>query len=236
MIAVDLLARSLPYVDPPEIPERGICCVSGEETDTINRKHAILVSFTSIDILRAPGSDRVGIAAWRVMTHTSANKDSTKRDTRPLQQSHWICDGEKIEYLDRQGVRRYVIDGVPFGRWAGYATTSYKKHGSLLAPVNTGGRQSWLWEMRQVDCSDRGQVAETWRRLRNAQDAGIHRPIIESLDPSPGYIPKIGWSIWRDFESWARPRRLSSLYQFLTFLLPSKEELKSIHAADLPKS
>jgi hypothetical protein len=226
MIAIDLLAAALPQKELPEEPLIGICCVSGEETVTIDRKHAILVSFTNFDILRAPMSGRVGVAAWQVMTYTSANKDPAKRDGRPLQQSHWICDGEKIEYLDRQGVRRYVIDGVPFDRWAGYATTSYKKHGSLLAPVNTGCRQSWLWEMRQVDCSDRGQVAETWLRLRDAQDSGIHRPLIESLDIAPGYIGKIGWRVWRDFEQWAKPRHLSPLYQFLNYLLPSKEELK----------
>lgn len=232
MIAIDLLAAALPHKEPPEEPQRGICCVSGTETQTIARKHAILPSFTSHDVLRAPLSARIGISAWRVLTNTEPNKDAAKRDSRPLQQSHWVCDGKKIEYLDRQAVRQKVLVGPDMDIWAGYVTTSYKKHGSLFAPVNSAGRQVWLWETRVVDCSDREQLAETWRRLRNAQDAGIHRPIIEALDISPGYISKVGWRVWHDFEKWARPRWLSPLYQFLTYLLPSKEELKMLLAED----
>jgi hypothetical protein len=52
--------------------------------------------------------------------------------------------------------------------------------------------------------------------------------LIERLDIAPGYMAKIGWRVWRDFESWARPRMRSPLYEFMTYLLPSKEELKSV--------
>jgi hypothetical protein len=54
--------------------------------------------------------------------------------------------------------------------------------------------------------------------------------LIERLDIAPGYMAKIGWRVWRDFEAWARPRMLSPLYQFLTYLLPSQEELR--HASE----
>lgn len=227
MYAVDLLFAALPSAEPPEPPSRGVCCVTGEHCQTIPRKHAIKDSFTRHDLLRAPDSDRVGLAAWRIMTYTEPHPDpAKKRGLRPLQQSHWLCDGREIRYLNRQGVRALVVEGVDAVTWAGYVTTSYKKHGSLLAPVNTGSRQVWLWEVRAVDCSDRAKVAETWTRLRAAQDAGIHRPIIEALDIAPGYIPKVGVRIWLDFERWARPRMLSGIYQFLTYLLPSKEELQ----------
>jgi hypothetical protein len=198
---------------------------------TIHRKHVIKPSFTNRDLLRAPDSARAGVAAWRAMTYSVPHHDPTrKRDLCPLRQSHWLCDGRAVEYLDRREVRRLVLDGVSAATWCGYVTTSYKKHGCLLAPVNSGGRQVWLWETRLVDCSDRVTVVDTWARLRAAQDAGIPRPLIERLDIAPGYMAKIGWRVWRDFEAWARPRMLSPLYQFLTYLLPSQEELR--HASE----
>lgn len=226
MHAIDLIIHAIPPAEPPEIPVEGTCCITGMTCPTIARRHVIKPSFTGLDILRAPMSDRAGVAAWRVTTY-SVSKPDKKRDGFPLRQSHWLCDGKSVEYLDRQGVRRHVLDGVTAERWAAYATTSYKKHGCLLAPVNINGSQQWLWETRIVDCSDRDEVAETWSRLRAAQDSGIPRPLIEHLDIAPGYMGKIGWRVWRDFESWARPRMRSPLYQFLTYLLPSKEELRN---------
>jgi len=227
MTAIDLIAAALPPEPPPETSEEGVCCVTGALCQTVARRHAILDSFTGLDLLRAPMSDRVGVAAWRVMTYSVPHHDPTKkRDLCPLRQSHWVCDGRTVEYMDRKQVRGAVLDGLAAAQWAGYVTTSYKKHGSLLAPVNTYGRQVWLWETRRVDCSDRVAVADTWARLRAAQDAGIPRPLIEHLDIAPGYMAKIGWRVWRDFEAWARPRMRSPLYEFLTYLLPSMEELR----------
>lgn len=229
MTAIDFVAAALSFKLPPESPVEDLCCVTGERCLTIARKYAILASFTGLDLLQAPQSDRVGVAAWRVMTHSAPHYDPCKkRDLYPLRQSHWMCDGQRVEYLDRFSVRKYVLYGVASSRWCGYVTTSYKKHGVLLASVNVGGRAVWLWELRRVDCSDSVIVWDTWLRLRAAQDAGIPRPLIETLDISPGYIGKIGWRVWRDFETWARPRIFSSLYQFMTYLLPSKEELKNV--------
>jgi hypothetical protein len=221
---VDLLARALPPAAPPEEPLFGVCCVTGTFTDTIARRQAILPSFTNLDLLCAPSSDRIGLAAWRVLTYTEPNPGKA-RERRPLQQSSWLCDGNTITLLDRRGVRQRVLDGVAVTPWAGYVTKSYKKHGALRAKVNQKDRQVWLFESLLVDCSDRENVASTWARLRAAQDAGISRPLIESLDIAPGYMAKIGWRVWRDFEVWARPRYRSPLYLFLAYLLPSREEL-----------
>lgn len=228
MSAVELISRALPVIEPPELPEPGLCCVTGDSGPTISRSYAILPSFTGLDLLRAPQSDRVGISAWRVLTYTVPHHDPTKkRDLRPLQQSAWLCDGKELSLLDRQTVRKYVLAGVQAESWCGYVTTSYKKHGALLAPVNRPGQQRWQFELLTIDCSDRVAVADYWSRLRVAQDAGIARPLIESLDISPGYMGKIGWRLWRDFEAWARPRMLSGLYRFMTYLLPSQEELRA---------
>lgn len=214
MTAIDLIATALPTETPPESPQPGICCVTGAECQTVSRSLVIKPSFTNYDLLAAPMSDRAGIAAWRVMNHV------------PARQSLWWTDGKEFRLLKRTDVRPMVLDGVTAEQWAGYVTTSYKKHGALRAPVNTGRRQVWLFEMLRADCSDRAAVADTWARLRSAQDSGIPRPVIESLDAGPHFIAKIGWKIWIEFETWALPRNQSALYQFLTYLLPSAEELK----------
>jgi hypothetical protein len=215
MTAIDLIAAALPPESPPETPEEGVCCVTGATCATVHRKHVIKPSFTNLDLLRAPDSDRAGVAAWRVMNHT------------PARQSLWLCDGTERQLLKRMDARALVLGGVDAAQWAGYVTTSYKKHGALRAPVNSGGRQVWLFEMRVVDCSARADVADAWARLRAAQDAGIPRPLIEHLDIAPGYMGKIGWRVWREFDTWARPRMHSPLYDFLTYLLPSQEELRN---------
>jgi hypothetical protein len=228
MMAVDLIAATLPSVVAPEAPQIGVCCVTGATGPTIARHHAIRDSFTGLSLLRAPCSDRVGMAAWRVLTHRIPHPDpAKKRDLAPLRQSHWLCDGQTIEYLDLQGVRCAVVEGVSCAQWAAYATTSHKKHGALLTPVNTGARAVWLWETRLVDCSDRSAVADAWARLRAAQAAGIDRSLMARLDLAPAYHTTIDWRVWRDFDTWARPRLRAPLYCFLTFLLPTAAEVQS---------
>jgi hypothetical protein len=227
MNAIELIAQALPKVELPEEPQEGICCVTGTKTQTINKDWAIKDSFTNFDLLVAPSSDRISLPAWRVLTYTVVHPDPTKkRDLRPLQSSSWMCDGKQLYLLDRKGVRVQVLNGVDEKQWCGYATTSYKKHGALRAPLNQKSKQIWLFETIFVDCSDRIKVKDTWSKLCEAQLAGISRPLIESLDIAPGYISKIGFKTWITFEHWARPRMWSPLYQFLTYLLPSQEELK----------
>jgi hypothetical protein len=216
MTAIDLIAAALPPEPPPEAPEDGVCCVTGARGLTVSRALVIKPSFTNLDLLRAPDSDRAGIAAWRVLNYDYERKSS------------WACNGQTFERLDRKGVRNHVLsrEESPLP-CAFYATTSYKKHGALRAPANSTGKRVWLFETRLVDCSDMAAVSAIWARLRAAQDEGIPRPLIEHLDIAPGYMAKIGWRVWRNFEAWARPRRRSPLYEFLTYLLPSQDELKA---------
>lgn len=216
MHTVNLIANALNWVEAPEEPRVGTCCVTGETCSTISRKHAIKPSFTNWDRLRAPDSDRVGISAWRALTCSWERKSS------------WTCDGREFTRLDRRGVRERVFDfGVADRSNACYATTSYKKHGALWAPVNPPGRKVWAFETRLVDCSDEAFVRETWKRLRDAQNAGISRTSIETLEINQYFLSKVGWRAWSDFEWWAKSRVNSPLYAFLTYLLPSQEELKS---------
>ncbi len=227
MSAIPLLYGVLPDRKPPEPAKLGLCCVLGTEGPSIDRKHAIKTSFTNLDLLRAPNSDRVSLAAWRVLTHSEPAAEGKKRDTFPLMQSSWFVSHEMgLVKLDRIGVRRLVIEGIRAqGPWAGYVTTSYKKHGALRAPLNTGEPQRWLFELDVVDCSDRQKVQDWWQIMRATRTAGIPRPVMESLDCSVHLMSK-HLRLWLDFERWARDKWQSPLYRFLTYLLPSQEELK----------
>lgn len=225
MSAIPLIASALAPRDPPGLVSTGICCVLGTAEDCVEREHAIKPSFTNLDLLRAPDSDLVSVRAWRVLTHSAEAAEGKKRDTYPLMQSSWLVTPDGLQLLDRQGVRRAVIEGTRARQWAGYATTSYKKHGALRAPLNTGSAQRWLFEMDLVDCSDRTEVADWWECLRATREAGIPRPVIETLDCSLHLMSK-HTALWRKFEAWARPKVNAPLYRFLTYLLPSEEEIR----------
>lgn len=225
MTAIEVLAAALPAIDLPEPATEGRCCVLGMVEPTIDRRHAIKPSFTNLDRLCAPESDRVSVRSWRVLTHSIDAAEGKKRDTFPLMQSAWICGTEGLRFLTRQTVRDHVLAGVTDAPWCGYATTSYKKHGALRAPVNTGAAQRWLFELDVVDCSDRGRVAAWWTRIRETREAGIPRPVIETLDINIALLGK-HLARWQAFEAWARPICHSPLYRFLTYLLPSEEEIR----------
>lgn len=219
MHPVSLISSALEGApDAPEIPAAaapGLCCVTGEECLTVSRRELFGPSFTDGALLRAPHSDRVGIEAYRALAYKWERMSS------------WLCDGATFRRLDRQGVRAAVLGEAPLRPWAGYATTSYKKHGAMRARVNAGGKRVWLFETRLVDCSDRALVTDTWGRLNAALRGGIPRPVIEDLAPSPHLIRQAGADVWLAFEAWARPRHRSALYAFLTYLLPSQEELRA---------
>lgn len=215
MHAVTLLASSLTELEAPtpKAESAGICCVTGEPQAAMARADILGKSFTNQAVLRAPMSPLIGIDAARVLRFGPARKGS------------WICDGETFTPLRRQAVRTRVLGGVTAPRWAGYITTSYKKHGALLAPVNTGGSQRWLFETEIADCSDRASIADAWERLRAMREAGWPRPVLEDLSPSPWLLGKLGPLGWLSFERWARPHFRGVTYRLLCYLLPSQEEI-----------
>lgn len=226
MSAIPLLYSALAPRDPPEPPIDGVCCVLGTREPCIAREHAIKPSFTNLDLLRAPNSDAVSVRAWRVLTHSEPAAEGKKRDTFPLMQSSWhVCADAGLIKLDRLGVRRMVIDGISFiTPWAGYVTTSYKKHGALRTPLNTGSAARWLFELDIVDCSDRQRVLQWWEVMRTARVAGIPRPVMETLDCSVHLMSK-HLKLWVEFERWARDKWQSPLFRFLCYLLPSEDEI-----------
>ena len=216
--ALALIGAGLPKNDPesPELPtdiKQGICCVTGVMGDTVPRDEVISKSFTNLDLLQAPSSDRIGIDVYRAMKY------------KWQRMSCWHV-AESFVRIDRVGVRDRVFGELPAVPWAGYATTSYKKHGGLLAPVNTGNQNRWLFELRIVDCTDRKLVNEWWSVMNKALRDGIGRNAMETLDMPYYNIKIIGMATWMEFEAWARPKLKTPLYAFLRYLLPSQEELK----------
>lgn len=217
MHAVNIIARALPETEAPS-PQpigTGICCVTGLEGPVVRRKDLLGPSFTDGALLAAPQSEFASIDAYRALRYKWERMSS------------WVCDGDQFWRLDRQGVRKTVLhNDLPLRPWCGYATTSYKKHGAVRSPINSGERAVWLFESRLVDCSDRFKLFDWWIELNRALRKGFGRSILESLDCPAGVMAKVGVAEWMAFEAWAQPKQQSALYAFLCYLLPSQEELK----------
>ena len=219
MHAVNLLASALRYEQTevmawPDKLVLAVCAVTGQTAPCWPRESVLGASFTNLDLLKAPESSHISDDARIAL--------SCKWE----RMSSWICDGIKFTRLDRQGIRALVIGGAYPKTWAAYATTSYKKHGSLWAPVNTGKMAVWRFEGLSVDCSDHDRLLDWWHTLLHAHAAGISRPVMETLIPIRFTYATAGIEAWLRFLAWAKSKYRNPLYQFLCYLLPSREEMK----------
>lgn len=187
--------------------------MTGRTGQTTARANAIKTTFTRLDLLRAPDSQRASLAVYVSLSYKWGRMSS------------WIADGTTFKRLDRIGVRNAVFGDLPETQWIGYATTSYKKHGVLLTPVNSGDRRVWAFENEVVSLS--GDWLEWWRILNQMLRAGFGRSVLETLECPAFLMRKNGLQAWMDFEAWAEPKYKTALYRFLCFLLPSQEELKN---------
>lgn len=223
MHSVDLIAEGIPKNEMTSLPCKpieAVCCLSGQKTLCVPLKKTVSSDFTNFDTLAAPTSKFIGINSYYALKYKWERMSS------------WYVDESGFQRLDRQGVRNKVIAGNYGRRWSGYATTSYKKHGSLFTKVNSGDRAVWRFEMKDVDCSDRYKLFHIWIRLNAELRTGYPRPVLENLDCSTFLIKKLGISQWLNFEKWAKPLFQGSLYQFLCYLLPSQAELKNENKPD----
>jgi hypothetical protein len=218
MHTVNLISAAIAnHEDRPTLPCKpiyGTCAITGIDGACVPREKLFGKSFTNSDLLAHPDSNMVSVDAYYALKFKWERKNS------------WFTDGNTFERLTRKDVRTKVFQDSMPPQWSAYATTSYKKHGALNTKINTAHQRIWLFEMRQVDCSDMAVVSEWWGILNVALQAGIWKSIMGSLECPPFVMSKIGLKNWLRFESWARPKYLSALYSFLRYLLPSKEELK----------
>jgi len=230
MHTVDLLAQAIPITNrepPPIEPQFGMCCITGRAGDTIPRSRLLSSNFSDTSLLAAPDSDRVGLNAWYAWQYGEygTNEDDTpkKRKKKPEMMACWWCDGEQFIEVGKPKIRDLVLNGTTAKHWAGWVTTTYKKHGSLRSPVN--GRPYGVWGFNDLLVNANiDTVTEYWRIMREVQDAGVWRTAIKTLDAPVGMIYKIG-AVWQPFYRWARAHYQSPLYQFMEYLLPSQEEL-----------
>lgn len=212
---ISLIAPTLEDIELPCGPVDGVCAVTGLQGQCIPRKELLGKSFTNIELLKCPESNFVSIDTYKVIKY------------KWQRMSSWFCDGKEFKRLDRLGVREMVFAEMP-EIWCAYATISYKKHGALNAVVNTGNRRTWLFEMQLVDCSDMERVNSWWDQLNWALRLGFGRTVLETCQCPPYLMRKIGMFEWMKFERWAKYKYKSSLYRFLCYLLPSKNELKEM--------
>lgn len=229
MHTVDLIAASLTDDQKEPLPVAalpGICCVTGAQTDTIPAKELLGSNFMDNNLLAAPTSDRVGVNTWYAFQLGYFAEEGKKRKKKPEFMACWYCDGQQFAEVGKAEIRQKVLHGTPASHWAGWVTTSYKKHGSLRSPVNNKPFGFWGFDDLLINASDRAAVLETWRRLRQAQTIGIGRTGIETLDIPVGIMLKIDISECNEFLMWAQSRYQSPLYKLLAYLLPSQQELK----------
>lgn len=227
MHAVNMIARAVGASAPvlPCAPISAICAVTGQQGPCLPRRDVIGESFTNIDCLKAPESSFVSVDVFTAWNYGYKTSEYKKRLKCPERMACWICDGKEFRELIRKEIRDLVLNGVPYTQWAAYVTTSYKKHGSLWTRINTGTRGVWRFEMLDADCRDGMKVLVYWNKMNEARSVGIGRQTIETLHIAPFVLEKVGIRAWTVFERWARPIHQSGLYQFITYLLPSKEEL-----------
>ena len=226
MHAVNLISSAVRGKGDFDIPvdiSYGVCAVTGQYGPCLPRGYVIPSSNCDQPWFAAPQSNLVGVDVW-IAWNYGYLKDGSKRKTRFERQSCWWCDGREFKQIKRLDIRRLVLDGSPSSPWSMWVTTSYKKHGSIRAPVNIGRRGVVAFEERIVDVSDEGRVHRWWNTLLCIRKRGVSRFNIELLECPR--LDVIGIGEWIDFDRWARPRYKSALYALLCYLLPSNEEIK----------
>ena len=204
------------HIEYPKQTEMQTCCFTGKECLCIPLKECVSNGFVNTDILLAPNSKYASIEVFQAFKHHWERSSS------------WlITDKEFIRLKTKLEIRPLVLNGVESNLWAGYITTSYKKHGTLKTVINSGNKAFWGFENLLVDCSDKKKVNEWFQIMLTALKNGIYRTSIETCDCQSAIIGKVGIKTWLDFYKWGKDKYQSPLYQFLCYLLPSKEELKN---------
>lgn len=217
MHTVNLIAKSLRHSgEALEIKsplEPGVCCLTGDECMTIPRSDIISSAFTAQSLFNAPQSDRIGVDAALALSY------------KWERMSCWYVTKNEFRRIQKPEARQIIFERqYPAEPWAGYITTSYKKHGALTTPANMDKRIIWGFNEDTVDLTDHAAVTAIYERLLECKKR--HLPQLLMTHLTLDYAAPENIIFVSDFINWARPLYKSSLYQFLMWLLPPSSEVK----------
>lgn len=212
-----LISDSIKGVHVPLPTElvKEICAITGESCMCVPRKKLFSSNFTEQPNLQCPESQFVSVEVYQAMKY------------RKTRMSSWIATGKEFRLLKRIDVRPLVLSGTGSDSWAGWVTTTYKKHGSTRAKLNYAGQAIWAFDEMLVDCANIKKVNGIYNQLVFYLKKGFGRASLETLN-CPGFvIMEVGLKEWLELDCWAKPLYKSNLYKFLCYLLPSQDELKT---------
>ena len=199
----------------PVEPKQAICAVTGKDCLCVPRKKLFSPKFTEQPNLICPKSQFVSIDVYQAIKY------------KKTRMSSWLAVPGEFRLLKRIDVRLLVLSGVNSDVWAGWVTTTYKKHGTTRARLNHIGQAIWAFDETLVDCSNNEKVNEIYNQLVVYLKKGFSRTSLETLS-CPGFvIMRAGLQEWLELGKWAKPLYKSNLYKFLCYLLPSQIELKA---------
>jgi len=201
-------------VQIPEKQYEDICTFTGEKALCVERKELIGKSFCNIDLLKAPRSKSVSVSAYIALKY------------KWQRMSCWYVNGSSFAKIDRAAIKQKILNAEYDAQWCAFITTSYKKHGVIRTPVNSGDKAIWCLDETLVDCSDNAKVLSWHKRLLSAINSGIGRNVMLTLQPKPFILKMVGAQKWIEFEKWARPKYRSPLYKLMVYIMPTIAELK----------
>lgn len=226
----DLIGASLAEKIPLPaglVPEKGICAFTGRECDTLPRAKVLDKSFNKHDFLLAPGSDRVGVNAWRTLQWKDERMACWVFYDGKL---HTVGDISKGKDFSRAQAREMTLGfrTLP-SPWCGYWSISFHKHGAFCSPVNFSETQNfWGFEDHAVDCSNRAFVQVLFNHLMELKVAGAMEFELESLQFTAKTVNAIGLPTILRYRERLDEYRKSTLYGLLMYLLYSVKEIKEM--------
>ena len=224
--AIDLIAAHIASdvdVSGLEIRQE-VCCITGVKCECVPMGAVITTSFTDGQLFKAPSSEWVSLSTYQAWKF-GIRAEGKKRDMNPERNSCWVVNRDAWRHgLKKAEIRQVALEGVT-PPWACWVTTGYKKHGTLRTPVNSSRHGVIAFNDLRADCSDPERVMGMFERMKSIQLVGFGRKIIETLECPPGYQKRYGFGPWNEFYSWAKSIYLSPLYQFVCYILPTKEEM-----------
>lgn len=224
MHPTDLIAMHV-EMDTPETKHE-ICALTGVQCECVPLKSIISSSFTDGRLFAYPSSNWLGVNVYKAWKFEIRHPDK-KRGFAPERNSCWVVNKTGWQYkLVKREIRDIALNGYD-PPWSCWVTTGYKKHGSLRAVVNNSRFGAIALNESLADCSDVGKTKILYDTMHDMQISGFGRKILETLDCPPGYLKKYGFEKWNKYREWAKPFYQSALYQFVCYILPTKEEMES---------